>query len=200
MYNPNRFAYMNFKTNDPLENSFISELASYREARALHNSLRDDTNKESQCFNRAHVWTYETLLNKKKQLGKVWIFFTDKFIKRYQYKWWFHIAPYTKLTDQSKLVLDRTYAKKPLTPRRWASIFIGNNHGCPEIKDYKHYEESQDSEYCYSIYTSQYYWQPWNIEILSKQGLIAFGYNLLDLEIAYNDSIKNWSGVIGPLQ
>ena len=55
-----------------------------------------------------------------KKLGKVWIFFTQKYF-----------APYTQFHDSvTTFVMDRSYTKKPVQVREWTNIFMKNDAKC----------------------------------------------------------------------
>lgn len=193
MYSPYAYNSLAFSTSDPLEKANISTLDSYQEAQSIMDKLRSDTSDDSQCYNRAHVWTYETLVNSQTTLGKTWIFFTQKYIKEFTYKWWFHVAPYTLVKDANQTyVLDRGFSLIPYNLVNWKNLFMRNQADCPVITNYLDYETQQDSAYCYLIFSSQYYWQPYQLKNLSTKTERTWGYRKSNLTIAYEDAITNW--------
>lgn len=107
--------------------------------------------KDSQCFNRAMVWTYEWWRNHSLKSNKVLIFFTRTYIRRYNFEWWFHIAPYVHVMDQGKVVervLDVKYSSGPRTFKQWTDIFMNKDPECPIIQ--KFYEYGLSSSLLYT--------------------------------------------------
>lgn len=196
MYTWELLLAMDFQTRDPMEKAKITQLENTSQLNKVMNSFRNDLDKHKQCFNRAHVWSYETKVKHNVNLGKVWLFFTQKYIKTYNYKWWFHIAPFTEV-NQQKYVLDKTYSKGGAqTVNSWKNMFIRNSHNCPVVSDYNEFYNKQNEAYCYIMYSSQYFWQPWHLEWLTNQGVFRYGYKMMDLKPAYEDVVKNWDGEI----
>ncbi len=200
LYSREAYNRIRFRTRNPLEKSKISIAPTYEAAQEIMNSMNGGTREESQCYNRAHMWTYEALIQNNVNLGKVWIFFTKKYIREIGHKWWFHVAPYTHVGDDTfRYVLDRGFTMVPYTMENWKNIFIKNKANCPVVTDYNHYDKRQNSAYCYLIYSSQYYWQPWQLERLSEKKIRFWGYKSNELTITYNDALITWSGHIPTL-
>lgn len=195
MFSLERFNRVNFTSLDPLERSNITRLKSYSDAESLMNTFNGDTRMKSECYNRAHMWTYESVAKQGITLGKVWIFFTRKYIREFRHKWWFHVAPYTNVNDDNgKYILDRGFTMIPYNLENWKNMFIKNKASCPVIKDYNQYENDYKNAYCYLIYSSQYYWQPWQIENLSNKQEHRWGYKGFELKKAYKDSLGRRHG------
>ena len=151
----------------PMDNYNATRLSNFDKAVYEFNNMRTGSRWRSQCYNRAHVWAYESHYN----LRKVWIFFTRKYIRNYNYKWWFHVTPAVWVDGISEdVILDREFTRKPTLYTEWKNIFMHNNSFCPEVKYYSQYSDNQWSEDCYIIKSSKYYWQPFNIENLEKEG------------------------------
>lgn len=195
MYSPERFRSLNFRGNDPFEKHNMTTLSSYEKAQQVMDEFNGGTDDKSECYNRAHMWTYESIIKSKTTLGKIWIFFTNRYIREFRYKWWFHVSPMTSVgRAKTNYVLDRGFTMIPYTVENWKNIFIQNHARCPIITDYRSYENNQNSNYCYLIFSSQYYWQPWQIESLSKKGIHSFGYKMSELKITYPDALgRNWN-------
>lgn len=193
MFSPERLREQAFSTTDPLEKANITLLPTYQAAQTLMDQLRGDTGDDSQCYNRAHVWTYETLANSNVNLGKTWIFFSQKYIKEFSYKWWFHVAPYARVNDANQTyVLDRGFTRVPYNLVNWKNLFMKNQADCPVITNYLDYETAQDSAYCYLMFSSQYYWQPYQLRNLATRTERTWGYRRANLEIAYEDALIRW--------
>jgi hypothetical protein len=188
-------------TPTPLDNFTVSMITP-ETGKELFSSMNRRTRRRSQCYNRAHVWSYEifkkfSTAQKTMNLGKVWIFFTQKYIREFKHKWWFHIAPYTQFKDSVKtFVMDRSYTKKPVALREWTDIFMKNDAKCKEVKYYSHYRQNQQSESCFIIKSSMYYWQPFNIENLEKGEAQKTKFDITELERAYKNAIRRWDGEV----
>ncbi|MBD64664.1 MAG: hypothetical protein CME62_05630 [Halobacteriovoraceae bacterium] len=200
MYSPEGFEGQKFRTLDPLENANISMLPSYDAAQKVMNGMKGGTHDDSQCYNRAHMWTYEALAYNRVNLGKLWIYFSRKYIREFRYKWWFHVAPYTHVNDANKrYVLDRGFTKIPYNVENWKNIFIQNKAQCREVKSYTMYERENGSgrEYCYFMFSSQYYWQPYQLENLAEDRQQTWGYRENQMKIAYKDALRRrWDRVV----
>ena len=183
---------------DALDGANMTRFDTYDQAQALMDTFNGNTDDDSQCYNRAHMWTYEAAVLERSNLGKVWIFFTRKYIREYRYKWWFHVAPYGLVNDgNEKYVLDRGFTMVPFNMTNWKNLFMKNEANCPVVQDYRHYENNQRSQYCYLMYSSQFYWQPQHLERLATRGQTQGRYNESDLRITYRDALRRrWNGRI----
>lgn len=179
----------------PLDNYEVSDV-SESQADRLFSSMRDDTRRKSQCYNRAHVWTYEMSQNfvngSKLNLGKTWIFFTRKYISDYKYKWWFHVAPDIKV-DNVHTVLDRKFLRGPINLRGWTDFFMQNKAECKVVEYYDEYSNNQEVESCYIIKSSMYYWQPYQIEGLEDGDAEPKSWFNEQMEIAGKNAVgRRW--------
>lgn len=123
----------------------------------------------SQCFNRAHVWAYESMKTLNIHSMKVFLFFTKKFIRENNFKWWFHVAPanYLQSSSQNELfVLDPYFTSKPLPLHEWSKLFVSKNIHCLEARVFSDYELNQEKESCLIIKSSMYYLQPKDLKAL----------------------------------
>ena len=182
---------------NPLDGDKPTVFSSYDQAQAIMDSFNGKTSDSSQCYNRAHMWTYEALVKKRVNLSKVWIFFTHKYIREYRYKWWFHVSPYAHVNDGNKMyVLDRGFTNIPYNLTNWKNLFIKSQAECPIITDYRQYEYNQEVTHCYLILSTQFYWQPYNLKNLSVSGIRQTKYKRVDLQITYKDALVYWDGTI----
>lgn len=143
-------------------------LSSMDEAQRLFNEGRYK-DKESQCYNRAHVWSFEWFRFHQVFSNKTWIFFTRKYIRRFAFKWWFHVAPSVLVNDNGEVkekIMDVKYARGPLDLKTWSDIFMRNDSHCPMVKTYSDYANYPETGWCYSMRTSMFYYQPADIEHL----------------------------------
>lgn len=193
-------AYIEWSDRNPLSDTDLTLLETYQDAQGLMDKFNGQTRDESECYNRAHVWAYESIAKSNVNLGKIWIFFTSRYIREFRYKWWFHVAPFTEVgSDRYRYVLDRGFTMIPYNVENWKNIFMKNSANCVSTSSYTTYESNQESAYCYLIYSNQYYWQPLNLESLTKRGVRPSSYQSSDLKIAYRDALITWNGIIPSL-
>lgn len=143
--------------------SYVPTVVSSAQASAIFKRMRRDYQNNSQCYNRAHIWTYEEWKKTGLKSMKVFLFFTSRYIRNYRYKWWFHVAPMVS-SSSGDLVLDRRYTSGPRLKDTWTKNFIYSGRKCPIVNNYYDYRNNQQTEDCYMIPTSMYFWQPWNIQ------------------------------------
>lgn len=175
-----------------LMSDYVTDFNSESEVDSIHASLRaNHMRRKSQCFNRAHVWSWE--LNQKRyqgqriKTGKIWLFFTQKYINQYDYKWWFHIAPYVNLNGETR-VLDKTFSPYgPEAQQQWTNNFMKNNERCLEVSSYSRYRNNQFERNCYIIKSSVHYWQPRQIEFAESKKIEQNSWQHWELKNAYTD-------------
>jgi Glutaminase len=147
--------------------------------------------KESQCYNRAHVWTYEWYSNYFINSNKTWLFFTRKYIRKFKFEWWFHVSPSVKVLEgevAKEKIMDVKYSRGPLDLRTWTDIFMRNDAPCPRVKTYSDYANYPESSWCFTMRTSMYYYQPADIEAKETWDIIREEWNVLDLKAAYEEA------------
>lgn len=151
-------------------------VASFDKAKEIFKGLNRRANEESQCYNRAHVWSWEMYNDHLVRPNKVFIFFTHKYIRRYNFEWWFHVSPYVLTKEGNETVervMDFKYSREPKTMKEWTDIFMHNNAQCTDIEKYTDYEynrSSSSSPWCMLLRSSMYYYQPLDLEKLDKKG------------------------------
>lgn len=147
--------------------SYDPTIVTLTQAKSAFTNMRRDYQNDSQCYNRAHVWSYEEYQRSRMKSGKLFLFFTSRYIRNFRYKWWFHVTPFAFVggTAQSNWrTLDRRFTGGPLKTKTWTDIFMHNNAVCPVVYRYSHYQNRQEREDCYLIPVTMYYWQPRDIE------------------------------------
>ena len=142
-----------------------SDLGSYERAEAVFYSLDRSMKKRSQCYQRAHLWSYYMWRSQGIKSQKVFMFYTDRYIRNYKFKWWFHVAPFV-VADKVEYVVDRTFTNGPLEMNEWTDVFMENKAKCPNIAAYSEYEKNQYTQDCYLLKVPMYYYQPLNLEAL----------------------------------
>jgi hypothetical protein len=178
------------------EKSFFtpSVLNSVAEAQALFNRQDDNTKRWSQCFNRAHGWAYDMWRNSGVNSMKVFIFFTQRYIKEYRYKWWFHVSPFVMIQTESgavEHVMDVSYTRGPVQMRPWTDKFMKNNAACPTVERYSQYRQNQWTQDCYLIKASMFYRTPSDLELLETQGRQEVNWNLNEVREARMEAFRN---------
>lgn len=158
------------------------------EAKEVFWSMNPNYRRRSQCFNRAHVWTYETLKFRKIRLMKVFMFFTAKYIREYHYRWWFHVSPFAYVNDQSLIhesILDYTFMDGPVDPKGWSDRFIAARTPCPTVEKYSDYSNHQYEHHCYFMKVPMYFWQPRHLEARESGGPIPDQFIEDEVRAAY---------------
>lgn len=151
-------------------------------------SMRRDYQNESQCYNRAHIWTYEAFVKNNIKSNKLFLFFTSRYIRNYRYKWWFHVTPMVYVGGDSQSnwrALDRRYTRGPLSIRTWTNIFMLNNAQCSVVYKWSDYRNHQSERDCYLIPTSMYFWQPRDIVNQERYRSVKSQYYKSEVSHAY---------------
>ncbi|HXH76239.1 MAG TPA: protein-glutamine glutaminase family protein [Bacteriovoracaceae bacterium] len=148
--------------------------------------------KDSQCFNRAQIWTYEWRANNNLFTSKIWLFFTRKYIRKFAFKWWFHVAPYLHVMEAGQVyerVADLKYGKKgPMKVQQWTNIFLSNDSECPVVTSYSEQANYPETGWCYVMKSSMYYYQPIDLEVLDKDGKERNHWNPSEVRQAYKEA------------
>lgn len=166
-------------------------LASYNDAYGVLSRMNRYHQRNSQCYNRAHVWAYEEYNRTGLKSMKLFLFFTNSYIRRYRFQWWFHVAPmvYAKAGESTtSYVVDRTFASTPLSVKNWTDKFIYSKRSCPSLDRYSEYENNQESEHCYVIPVSMYYWQPRDIDNHERTGYEKKDFISHEVNWAYREA------------
>jgi hypothetical protein len=144
--------------------------------------------KESQCYNRAHIWSYEWFINGSINSNKTWIFFTRRYIRKFKFEWWFHVSPSVSVIDEGIIkekIMDAKYARGPLDLKRWTDIFMKDDANCPMVKTYSDYANYPESGSCYTMRTSMFYYQPIDMETKETWGTVKANWYDTEVKQAY---------------
>lgn len=144
--------------------------------------------KESQCFNRAMVWTYEWWKKHSLRSNKILIYFTRNYIRRYNFEWWFHIAPLVHVMDNGKVVervMDVKYSSGPTELVKWANIFLQKDPPCPIITKYSDYADYPYTGECFLQRTHMYTYQPADLQMYEAWGYSKDNFNMTEVRGAY---------------
>lgn len=162
-------------------------IESMTKARTIFNDARYNP-KESQCYNRAHVWSYEWRMNHNLMTSKIWLFFTRKYIRKYNFDWWFHVAPMFHVNMGNRMmerVADVKYARAPLQIKQWTDIFLRNDAECPLVENYSDGADYPESRWCYTMKSNMYYYQPADLEAKEKYGTDRNSWNEEEVKGSY---------------
>lgn len=175
----------------PLEKSRASydptNLSSIEEATTIFRRMNRRTDWSSQCYNRAHVWTYEEFKRTGLRSMKLFMFFTRSYIRKYRYKWWFHVTPMTYVNGVA-MTLDREFMKGPAAVKTWTDKFIYSKRNCPVVSKYSDYRNNQETEHCYLHPASMYFWQPRDLEKYETTGFEKTQYIPSEVNWAYREA------------
>ncbi len=156
-------------------------------ARRYHAQARYNP-KESQCFNRAMVWAYEWWKNHEIRSNKIFIFFTRSYIRKFNFEWWFHVAPYVHVLKDGKVVervMDIKYTSGPLQIPSWTNLFMKNNASCPVITKYSDYADFPYEGDCYIQRTHMFTYQPADLQMYEAWGYSKTNFNFNEVKAAY---------------
>jgi hypothetical protein len=185
----NRFQYNQLREFAP------TDLQSLEKVTTIFNSMLNDGDKgRSQCFKRAHMWSFDMWSKLGIQSEKLFIFYTKRYAILEDFEWWFHVAPMVTAGGE-EYVMDGTFMEKPITVKEWKDHFIKSDKiTCPIIEKYQDYEDNQWNRLCYLMKVPMYYFSPLNIEARDKQGIERNHWLLEELQDARR-AFKNWEEV-----
>lgn len=146
-----------------------TDLPSEGEASRIFSGMNRSYYSKTECTDRAHVWTYEELKKNNLVSRKVFLFFTNTYIRKYRYNWWFHVSPYV-LVQGNERVMDRRYTGSPRSMKSWTDIFIHSKKTCP-VNTYRYYRSNKNGpEHCVLVKADMYYRLPYHVRMLEDYG------------------------------
>ncbi len=182
----------NLNARDPLE-GYNASVLSPELAKKVFREARHASKEETQCFNRAHIWSYEWRAKHNIYSKKMWIFFTRKYIRRYNFEWWFHVSPMINMIVDGEIkerVMDRKYSSGPLTIQKWANIFLRDDAKCPYVRTYSDHANHPEAGSCFFQKSPMYYYQPIDLEFLEKYGNARSTWSETDVRQAYAEAFE----------
>lgn len=145
----------------------------YGYATDILSSMRRQWVENSQCYDRSHVWAYEEAYQGR-YLQKAFLFFSDAYISRYNFPWWFHTAPYARVRLNGEVVeriMDPAFTQYPLKEKLWTDLFMKNKAQCKLVEKYTDYSRHPGEDDCYLMKASIYFWQPKDLEAYERTGV-----------------------------
>ncbi len=169
-----------------------TELQGLADAKKIFDEMLNDGDKgRSECFKRAHMWSFDMWSKLGVSSEKIFIFYTKRYQILEEEKWWFHVAPMVT-AGGIEYVLDGTFMQKPITIKEWLAHFIKSEKiTCPEINRYQEFEEGHWNRLCYFMRVPMYYFSPLNIENRDKNGVERNHWVLEELQDA-RKAFRNW--------
>ncbi|MGE3610142.1 MAG: protein-glutamine glutaminase family protein [Bacteriovoracaceae bacterium] len=163
------------------------------EAQRIFERLNSKYQRDSQCFNRAHVWAFEEFKKNGIKSTKTFVFFTASYLRDYRFSWWFHVAPTIHVNENGNIierVLDQRFSFGPLTIKEWTDLFVYTGRPCPLITKFSEYDVNPQTENCYLMKGSMYYWQPGDFVNQEKTGYVKNEFRMSDVNSSYAAGFK----------
>lgn len=163
-------------------------LPNYSATRKILERFNDNYGEDSQCYDRAQVWAYEEYIRSGLKSMKAFLFFSDSYIVKYKYKWWFHVAPYVHLSMDNEIterVLDPRFSSHPLKFKIWSDLFVLTRKECQVIRAYQEYVNGSQDEDCYLLKQNMFYWQPRDLEEWDKTHETRYEFVKWEVQHAY---------------
>lgn len=158
---------------------------SYKKAQEELNSFNTSWVSDSQCYNRSQIWSYESYL-RNIIFKKAFLFFSDDYIERYDFPWWFHNSPYALVQMRENVeerVMDKAFSPYPLKFKIWTDLFMKNKVDCAIITKYSEYSQRPGTFDCFIIKTTVYFWQPKDLEAFETSRIEKTKF--IDWEVAH---------------
>lgn len=168
-----------------------SVVTSWNSALQIFNKMRKDYAPKGECYNRAHIWAYEEFQRSKLNSMKIFMFFTESYIRRYRFHWWFHVTPMVYVANlKSPRTLDRRYTSGPRQTKTWSDVFVRSRRACREVKKFDDFWLNQQKEDCYHIHASMYYVIPRDLEKRDLSGIEKTEFVESQIKRAYNNGFN----------
>ncbi len=167
-----------------------SILASYAVAQNVLNEFDRSWIEGSQCYDRAHKWVYDEYKNYGTKMMKAFIFFSDGYIAREKFPWWFHTAPYVNVrmdNATTERIMDARFSQYPLKLKIWTDIFMKNKVDCKSITKYSEYLGTPNTVDCYILRTNMFFWQPKDVEAVERTGFEKKTFIKWEVDWAYKE-------------
>jgi hypothetical protein len=163
-------------------------LSSYEAASAVFNGMNQSWKNKTECTDRAHVWSYEEWRRRGLISRKIFLFFTEAYIRRYNFNWWFHVSPYTLAKSENSVVeyvIDRRYSSMPITMTTWKNIFVKSGMSCL-VTTYRHYQANKySSQHCFAVKSNMYNRLPYHIRMEEDTGRVQSRFSMDEVNFSY---------------
>lgn len=163
-------------------------LPDYPTARKIFNGMNRSYKRNTECSDRAQIWAYEEWKKHDLYSNKAFVFFTNTYIRRYRFYWWFHVAPYVLVKERGEViehVMDKKYTSYPYHMKQWTDIFVRSKRSCP-VKTYAYYRANKNgSEHCVLVKAPMYYRLPLHVRNLEDQGIRKTRFSTREVNFSY---------------
>lgn len=185
-YDINHFQYNQLRTFAP------TDLQTYEQAESLFkNMLNDGDRSRSQCFKRAHMWSYDMWSKAGVNSQKIFMFYSKRYQIYEEFDWWFHVAPLVVVNGED-FVMDGTFMDKPTRVDEWKNFFMKTDKiSCPEISRYQQFENNHWTRLCFLMKVPMYHFRPLDIENRDKKNIKRNHWLLEELQDARR-AFKNY--------
>lgn len=161
-----------------------------REARS-----RVEREGTTQCFNRALVWTYDWWKKHSLRSMKMFVFWPKEYIRKYGFKWWFHVTPYAHVMDSDGVVkeraLDVKWISRPYSMQDWADYHSSKDVKCHVVQKYSEYADNPFySDRCFFMRANMYTWQPADLEMNEAWGYTKNAFNMDEVRAAFLEAFN----------
>ena len=157
----------------------------------IFNKMRKDYTKKGECYNRAHIWSYEEYQRSGFNSMKIFMFFTERYIRKYKFHWWFHVTPMTYIVSfKSPRTLDRRYTSGPRQTKTWSNVFVKSQRTCKKVEKFDDFWLNQQSQDCYHIHASMYYVIPRDLEKRDLTGKEKNQFSEKEIRRAYRNGFN----------
>lgn len=172
-----------------------TDLQSYEKAEEVFNTMLNDGDKgRSQCFKRAHMWSFDMWSKQNIFSEKIFIFWTKRYQILEEYDWWFHVAPMVHAGGE-EYVMDGTFFKKPMPVIEWKNYFMKTDKiTCPVVDKYQDFEKVHWTRLCVLMKVPMYHFSPLDIQFRDINGIERNHWVLEELQDA-RKAFKNWEEV-----
>ncbi len=167
-------------------------LASFQDAKKIFNSFNSSYKRSSECTNRAHIWGHEEFKKNSTKSMKVFIFFTNSYIIRHKFKWWFHVAPMFAVKHDGKVenfVFDYMFNHQPVKVSEWKDNFLFSKRDCKLDGTFTEYDQRADQRQdCYMMFRPMYYWMPGDFSAEEISNVHKADFLMGDIRAAYSEA------------
>ena len=147
-----------------LDTEFEPTIVSDKQINEIFRSFNPYMRRKSECSDRAHVWAWDEFQRSGTKSEKAFLLFTDSYIRRNRYKWWFHVAPMFTTTSGEKMVMDYQFLDQPVTFKEWKDFLVFSKRECVTDFRFLDYDAGADqTQDCYVKFEPMYYYIPGDI-------------------------------------
>lgn len=176
------------EANLPPVKAEATVLANSAEASRIFKGMNRSYLSKSECTDRAQVWAYEEQKKNNLVSRKAFLFFTNTYIRSYNFYWWFHVSPYTLVSSAGSIqerILDRRFTSGPRAVKTWTDVFVKSRKSCP-VTTYRFYRSNNDGpEHCFLVKADMYYRLPLHVRNLEDSGSVKTQFSESEVNFSY---------------